>query len=124
MDEKEKLNQLHAVVPNVSEVKEDPDNTLEAEIRRVKRENLKKLYKALPWAVGAGLTFLIALFFLILPVSEMELGHTGFIAWFRAWARAFVYTASTAGIAIATLIVSNLLNRLYAFIRSFANDEK
>jgi len=93
----------------VKDVGEDPQLRRDEELNQTKHRNRVLFHKMLPWGVVFGITFLVALFFVILPLSEMEIGHDSFSSWFQAWAIAFRQTGGTMGIALATLIVSALL---------------
>jgi len=90
------------------------------EINQLRHRNSVMLYKLSPVLVIMGLLFLVVLFFLILPISEMSLTYNNFF-WegFQEWARAFLQTSRTIGIALATLIVSDLLRKVYGLLKGY-----
>jgi len=102
----------------------DPDETLRRNEREEqKHKNWMILLNLVPWLIGVFVVFLILLFLIILPVSEMSFGNDGFGELFQDWARAFVSTAGTLGIALATIAIPSVLKIFYNLIKRQAHTD-
>lgn len=92
------------------------------EIKKTKSEFYLLLYRSLKPLYFFGLAFLFMLFFIILPLSEMNFYDENNVRIlenelqvFQEWARTFLQTSTFALIGLATLIVSDILKRLFEF---------
>ena len=104
------------IEPSVSSTVDDQDATLDADEQRTearKREWHKfqiAMIRKLPYAVTVfGIIFFVALFFVILPFSEMELGAESLPEWLRNYSQAFIAALGSFGVTVLAVIVSELL---------------
>jgi hypothetical protein len=96
----------------------DPDETLRQKERAEKNhKNWMILLNSVPWLIGIFIVFLIFLFLIILPVSEMSFGNKNFGELFQDWSKAFIKTSGTLGIALATIAIPSILKIFYNLIK-------
>ena len=109
--------------PIVQEVDEEAKRKRDEELDVAKHKNQLALHKYIRPFAAVAVAFLLLLFFGILPISEMRPTHTG--AWdiIQDYARAFLSTGRTIGIALATLIVSDLMKRVYHYLKEHSSKE-
>ena len=100
------------------EKNKDPDSTqlhhLDHEIEVAKRENIRDFHKMInPKVLAWGtISFLFLLFFVILPIGEMEFKKCS-VAWhIQSWVIAFTTTSRTVGIGLAALVISNIIKKI------------
>jgi len=118
MDKKDKLKDIAAIKPEKPiDFGDDADSKHKKELDAVKHQNALWLHKTWPWLIKGIMVFLLLLFFIILPLSEMTLKYSNFWEGARDWSRAFLSTASTAAIALATLFISDLVKRVFDYIK-------
>ena len=60
---------------------------------------------------------LLAVFFVILPISEMTLSAYSRLLSFQRWSIAFLSTAGTAGVALLTVIIADLMKKAFDFAK-------
>jgi len=103
------------------------------EIEKLRHEhelkNKKFFYGFARFSIFIIVVFLIMLFFMILPISQMDFNPLRFYGytndrqkmWSRVheWANAFLATGSSFGMTLAALIVSDLIKKSYAFIKAY-----
>jgi len=114
MDKNNKFEMVNPVKPKVhTGFGDDPDSkrkeALKTEEHRTK-VLMHWIFRLL--LIGMAL-FLIILFFVILPITEMSLNYGSVWYSFQRWSVAFLSTAGTAGIALLTLTVSVVLKELF-----------
>jgi len=103
---------------------EDPDAKRKEEVKDAIHKNWLLFHKWLPIFSMGLLILLIILTFGILPISEMSTEFD------NTWEVVVNYTQSfrevnrTIGIALATIIVSDLLKRLYEYIKENVNNRQ
>ena len=96
---------------------DDPEAKRKRElIRDIRLKNSLFFHKNLPLFAKLFIGFIFLLFFVILPISEMQSCFNSAWEVVRDYTRAFIVTGRTALIALATIIVSDLLKRLYPYI--------
>jgi len=114
----------------IKKMGKDPETKSEKKLKHIDEIEDEKhnfyllLYGSLKWIFRFGVIFLLLLFFVILPISEMEFYTQqgarlvrSWIGWIQEWARAFIQTSSTVLIGLATLIVSVVLTKLFEFAK-------
>jgi len=125
MDEQNKFKNIIVNKPkNPKDLGDDPDAKRKEELKDADHKNslwLRKFFRPLVVAMGM---FLVVLYFVILPVSVMEFKNYNFWEVFGDWSRAFIITGRTTAIALATLVVSDLLKKLFDYIKKERNDSE
>ena len=120
-----KYSDIKATRPTTyTNVGEDPDAKRKEERADAMHKFIMWLYGALPLFTMLVFIFLLLLFFVILPMSEMTLGYESFSQGFRDWTRAFIATASTAGVTLVTLIVYEIVKRTFKFLELFVTTKE
>ena len=117
----DKFSRINAAKPsNPIDYCEDPDSIRKEEKKEALHHNWLLFQKWLPRFTIALIVFSVILFFIILPISEMSPEFEN--AWdvIQDYARAFIKTSKTAGIALATLLLSDLMKHLYDYIKKNA----
>jgi len=78
------------------------------------------IYKSLKWIYFIGLIFLLLLFFVFLPLTEMKIFDVagnrilnGRLKLIQEWARAFIYTSSTVLIGLGTILLSIMVKKIF-----------
>jgi len=78
------------------------------------------VYKSLKWIYFIGLIFLLLLFFVFLPLTEMKIFDAtgnriliGRLRLIQEWARAFIYTSSTVLIGLGTILLSIMVKKIF-----------
>jgi len=97
-------------------VGDDPDAKRKEEKAEAMHGNIIWLYKVLPKVAVAVLVFLLILFVAILPLSAMELSDNSRLRLLQEWSVAFISTGSTAGVTLITLIVYEVVKRMFSFL--------
>ncbi|MCL2526980.1 MAG: hypothetical protein FWE42_01080 [Defluviitaleaceae bacterium] len=97
-------------------VGDDPDAKRKEEKAEAVHSNIIWIYKVLPKAAVAVLIFLLVLFVAILPLSVMELSDYSRLRLLQEWSVAFISTGSTAGATLITLIVYEVVKRVFRFL--------
>ena len=114
-------NKYDRVIVNKPEIHtsygEDPDARREEEMKAIKHSNALLFHRWLPKFTIFAFVFLSALIFVILPISEMSSEFENVWDVIRNYSSAFLTANRTIGIAIATLVVSNAMKRLYDYIK-------
>jgi len=120
--------------PGLSDVKEplgvedhgkDPDKTLRDKERDAQlHKNRMSFLKAVPLLSWVFFGFLVILFFVILPTTEMSLGNKTFGAFFQDWATAFIGTGATMGVALVTIAVPGVLHFVYKIMKDHTRHDK
>ena len=107
-----------------SDIHADPDSRRDEAVKEAKHKNILFFHRAFPLFVGLLLFLLLFLLFILLPFSAMEHGFNGGIFDFVVmYSRAFRESTRTIFIAVATIIVSDLLKRFYDYIKRHIKDE-
>ncbi|MCL2357128.1 MAG: hypothetical protein FWC70_08230 [Defluviitaleaceae bacterium] len=100
----------------------DPDFKREEARKNAKHKNVLFFHKALPIITVILLLMLASVVFVILPFSEIELEFDSVLSFMQEYNRAFVASTNTIFIALATIIVSDLLRRFYGYIKKNIQD--
>jgi len=126
---------------NINNIWDDPNSLSQESLAYERVEELKAAYKrkeelldyhhknslwfvkVINWLTKFLLIFLPLLSFVILPASEINLDNQGVLEWVQAWARAFISSNSSIGLAIGALIASALLQELFKYIRKNRNSD-
>jgi len=143
MADVDKFKNITAVKPaNISELGDDPqsssqealaDERLEEYKAAIKRkeelldynhENSLWFVKIINWLTKFIIVFLPLLMFVILPLSEINLDNQGFMEWGQAWAKAFISSNTSIGLAIGALTASALLQKLFEYIQRNKKSDK
>ena len=96
---------------------EDPDAVRTEDMKRLEHITKKVVHIIFRVLIVGLVLFLLALFFLILPITAMTLEPYSRWLPFQRWAVAFLSTAGTAGIALLTVIITDLLKRAFDFFK-------
>jgi len=100
-------------------------DVLEDELERIAYKDKVHFRKNIRLFVYVVLGFLFCLFFVILPLSEMNLEFKGFWQGIQNYFKALIATGRTALIALATIAVQVALKWAYDnIIKPYANNEK
>ena len=106
------------VEPKVLNDMSDPDAQRNEELEdgrhRFRLFVIRKLYYVV---VIFGTVFLFALFFVIMPFSEMELCAENWQEWVRNYSKAFISALGSFGVTVVAVIVSELLKYMYQMIK-------
>ena len=138
MDEKDRFRNIVAVKPEKpDDFGDDPNAKHEESLKNKRSEELKTkrleelddathkntlwIHKVFRVLVISSILFLPVLFFVILPISQMTIDPNSPWKPFQDWSLAFLATSRTAGIALAALIVSDLIKRIFSYIVKRAN---
>ncbi|MCL2519922.1 MAG: hypothetical protein FWE37_02815 [Spirochaetaceae bacterium] len=109
---------------NISDkIGDDPDYGRKEAIKNAGHKTKLLLHRIHKIAIIFILIFLPILFLFILPVSEMTFGDDKAQPFFQRWSIAFLSTSRTAGIALATVIMADLLKKFFDFAKKYANNE-
>ena len=105
---------------------DDPDAQRKEARKKAWHLNILLLHWVARVLVIGFVLFFLLLFFVILPVSQMTFDSytSGFMLAFHEWSVAFVYTSTTAFIALATLIVSDLLKKFFDYLKPHINKKE
>jgi len=108
--------------PESSDIK-DLDAKHMQDIQQIRYNNRKLFHKMLPWVTIIIVSFLMLLFFVVLPVPEIPLRNerTGHVL--RYYFIALRSTGSTAFLTLLAIVGSELLKQLYKYIRYLANND-
>ena len=143
MDDLGKFKNITAIKPtNINEFGEDPNSLSHESLAYEKLEELKAAYKrkeelldynhknslwfvkVINWLTKFVIVFLPLLMFVILPLSEISLDNRGILEWGQAWAKAFISTNTSIGLAIGALTASALLHKLFEYVQRNKNSDK
>lgn len=123
-----KFNQLSRIKKTESGATKDRDLDAERleDLKQLGHTTKKWVHWTFRFLIIVGLAvFLPSLIFVIWPISYMELEYGSPWIPFQQWAISFLATARTAGIALLTIIVTDLLKRAFDFYKkSLYPDEK
>ena len=108
--------------PPLKNASDDPDAKDKAELKGERHKIALLVHKVFRGLVIALVPFTIILLFIILPVSEMPIEDGSRFSAFRDWSIAFISTTRTAGIALATIVVSALLKKLWDYLEKHFRD--
>ena len=118
---KNKFNRIAEIKnPNIKkEYGEDPDNKRIEQLKSAEHTTKMMVHYIFRISIVIFFLFVLALFFFLLPMSQLELSETS--RWIRVqkWVRAFISSSSTAGIAILTVIATDLAKRTFDFFKKF-----
>ena len=116
MDE---FDKIVIIEPEITEdFGDDPDSKRKEELKGARHKNTLLFHKWLPRFVGAFIAVVVIMLFVILPISEMHYYYSSFWEGIRSYTRALRST----GIILATIVVTNLSNKLYEYIRKHVKD--
>ena len=108
-----------------SDVNADPDIRRNEEVKAAKHGNILFFHKAFTTLVITLIILIIIILFVLLPFSEMdnETEFRGFINFMLVYSSAFIESTSTIFITVATIVISDLLRRLYTYIKQNIKDD-
>ena len=108
----------------VNDYGDDPDAKRKEQLKDIKHRNSIWFYRSLPWIIWFFLAFLVILFFIIFPLSEMSLDYNSAMEAIKDYCIVFLSTSKTIGIALATLIVSDIIKRIISYIKNQASNDE
>ena len=92
---------------------EDKEKQREDEIKEMKHTNRKLIVWIARAIIILGAIFLVALFFVILPISQMGDEYARIWDAIRSWSNAFLGSGRTIGVTILAIIISDVLKKLF-----------
>ena len=102
----------------------DPDAKRREELKGVWHNFLLNMYKILPYAITVfSFIFLLLLFFIIMPFSEMHLDSENWQQWMRDYSRAFITALGSFGVTVVAVLVSELLKYAYRLLKKTASTQ-
>ena len=115
---------INAVGPQEKYANDDPDYNDPVVLRN--EESAGAWHRLKMWLINKRVllvivVFLFILFFVILPLSEMEFYYSSALYWASQWARAFRSSAATVGTTVFTIIVTSILAKV---IEPWAKNKK
>jgi len=121
MDENNKFKNITAIKPETyKDFGDDPDAKRKEQLKSEEHRTKVLVHWIFRILIVSAVIFLLVLFFVILPISEMYFKYYSFWYPFHRWSVAFLSTAGTAVIALLTLAVSDLLKRVFDHLKNRA----
>jgi len=102
----------------------DPEYKRKEAVKDARHRNVLFFHRLFPIVTIMGLLLLLIMLFVILPMSEIELEFVSVLGALRNYSKAFVTANSTILIALATIIVSDVLKHFYRFVKMHVKDEE
>ena len=115
IDDKSLQNEVE---PSSSIHMSDPDAQRDEEWKGERHKIRLALLRKLPYVIIIfGTVFLILLFFVIMPFSEMNLDAGNWQEWLRDYSQAFIAALGSFGVTVLAVLVSELLKYGYQLIK-------
>ena len=113
-----KFKNIATEKPKVSrDFGDDPDAKRKEDIKSAEHRTKLLVHWIFRILIVGGVIFVLALFFFILPLSAMDLAYDNPLLPLQRWAVAFLSTAWTAGIALLTLVITDLMKKLFDILK-------
>ena len=95
----------------------DPENKRIEELKSAEHTTKMMVHWIFRILIILFVLFVISLFFFLLPMSQIELDETSRWIPMQRWTRAFLNSSGTAGIAILTVIATDLTKRGFDLLK-------